>query len=193
MTTIGVLAIQGDFLEHQKMLHLLGVETVEIRLPHELDSIDGLIIPGGESTTITQLIDIYGFRSPITEKAKSKMPIWGTCAGMIVISDRLSDHRPEPLRILDIGVSRNAFGRQVDSFETNLEIKQIQGDPFRAIFIRAPIVNDVGRNVTVLANIEGKGPVAVRQEHLLATSFHPELTHDSRVHNLFVEIVKDYT
>ena len=193
MTTIGVLAIQGDFLEHQKMLHLLGVETVEIRLPHELDSIDGLIIPGGESTTITQLIDIYGFRSPIPEKAKSKMPIWGTCAGMIVISDRLSDHRPEPLRILDIGVSRNAFGRQVDSFETNLEIKQIQGDPFRAIFIRAPIVNDVGRNVTVLANIEGKGPVAVRQEHLLATSFHPELTHDSRVHNLFVEIVKDYT
>ena len=193
MTTIGVLAIQGDFLEHQKMLHLLDVETIEIRLPHELDNIDGLIIPGGESTTITQLIDIYGFRWPLTEKARSKMPIWGTCAGMIVIANRLSDHRPEPLHILDIGVSRNAFGRQADSFETNLEIKQIQGPPFHAIFIRAPIVNAGGRNVTALASINGNGPVAVRQEHLLATSFHPELTNDSRIHKLFAGIVKDYT
>ena len=175
------------------MLHLLGVETLEIRLPNQLDNVDGLIIPGGESTTITQLIDIYGFRLALHEKAQSKMPIWGTCAGMIVIADRLSDHRPEPLHILDIGVSRNAFGRQVDSFETDLEIKQIQGPPFHAIFIRAPMVSDVGRDVTVLASIDGKGPVAVRQEHLLATSFHPELTNDSRVHKLFVGIIEDYT
>jgi 5'-phosphate synthase pdxT subunit len=187
---IGVLAIQGDFLEHREALARLGVESVEIRLPHQLDDVDGLIIPGGESTTIVQLIDIYDFREPLRRKAKAGMPVWGTCAGMIVISDKLTDHRPEPLGLMNIEVSRNAFGRQVDSFETDLEMRDLEGPPFRAVFIRAPVVNSVGEGVRVLATVNGGRPVAVRQGKMLATSFHPELTDDSRVHELFVRIVE---
>jgi 5'-phosphate synthase pdxT subunit len=187
---IGVLAIQGDFLEHREALDRLGVESVEIRLPRQLDDIDGLIIPGGESTTIVQLIDIYDFREPLRRKAKAGMPVWGTCAGMIVISDKLTDHRPEPLGLMNIEVSRNAFGRQVDSFETDLEMRDLEGPPFRAVFIRAPVVNSVGEGVRVLATVNGGRPVAVRQGKMLATSFHPELTDDSRVHELFVRIVE---
>ena len=190
MTKVGVLAIQGDFLEHRQMLGRIGVETAEVRLPRQLDDIDGLIIPGGESTTIAQLIDIYGFRSILREKAEAGMPVWGTCAGMIVIADRLTDARPEPLRLMDIEVSRNAFGRQVDSFETDLEIKPLNGVPFRGVFIRAPVVTDMGDGVEVLASLEDGRPVAVRQDRLLATAFHPELTRDSRVHELFVRIVE---
>jgi 5'-phosphate synthase pdxT subunit len=187
---LGILAIQGDFLEHREALDRLGVESVEIRLPRQLDDIDGLIIPGGESTTIVQLIDIYDFREPLRRKAKAGMPVWGTCAGMIVISDRLTDHRPEPLGLMNIEVSRNAFGRQVDSFETDLEMRDLEGPPFRAVFIRAPVVNSVGEGVRVLATVNGGRPVAVRQGKMLATSFHPELTDDSRVHELFVRIVE---
>ena len=190
MPKIGVLAIQGDFLEHREALARLGVESVEIRLPHQLDDVDGLIIPGGESTTIVQLIDIYDFREPLRRKAKAGMPVWGTCAGMIVISDKLTDHRPEPLGLMNIEVSRNAFGRQVDSFETDLEMGDLEGPPFRAVFIRAPVVNSVGEGVRVLATVNGGHPVAVRQGKMLATSFHPELTDDSRVHELFVRIVE---
>jgi len=169
----------------------LGVEAPEVRLPHELDGIDGLIIPGGESTTIAQLIDIYDFRPALRQKTEDGMPVWGTCAGMIVLAGRLTDHRPEPLGLMDIVVTRNAFGRQVDSFETDLDITGLSGTPFRAVFIRAPAVNEIGSGVSVLASLEDGRPVAVQQERLLATSFHPELTDDSRVHELFVRIVED--
>ena len=190
MPKLGVLAIQGDFAEHREVLDKLGVESVEIRLPHQLDAVDGLIIPGGESTTIVQLIDIYDFRGKLMQKAAEGMPIWGTCAGMIVISKRLTDHRPDPLGLMNIEVSRNAFGRQVDSFEADLEVGDIDGPAFRAVFIRAPVVNRVGEGVRVLARVEDGRPVAVRQDKLLATSFHPELTNDTRVHELFVRMVE---
>ena len=190
MPKIGVLAIQGDYLEHRQVLDRLEVDAPEIRLPHQLDEIDGLIIPGGESTTIVQLIDIFDFRKALQDKVKSGMPVWGTCAGMIVIADRLADHRPDPLQLMDIDVARNAFGRQVDSFETDLDIAEVEGPPFHAVFIRAPVVESVGEGVKVLATLEDGRPVAVRQKQLLATSFHPELTDDTRVHELFVRIVK---
>lgn len=189
MSIVGVLAIQGDFLEHRQVLDSLDVESPEIRLPNQLDGIDGLIIPGGESTTIVQLIDIYGFREVLAEKVHAGMPVWGTCAGMIVLADRLTDKRPEPLHLMDIEVSRNAFGRQVDSFEEDIEIDGIQGPPFRAVFIRAPVVNRVGRGVRILASLVDGRPVAARQDRILATAFHPELTGDSRVHQMFVSIV----
>ena len=193
MPTIGVLAIQGDFLEHQQVLARLGVDAPEIRLPSQLEDIDGLIIPGGESTTIVQLIDIYGFRQPLTERVRSGLPLWGTCAGMIVIADRLRDRRPDPLRLMDIDVSRNAFGRQIDSFEEDIALEGIEGPDFRAVFIRAPAVNLMGDSVKVLAKVRDGRPVAVRQNRMLATSFHPELTGDDRVHQLFVSMVEDST
>lgn len=188
MPKIGVLAIQGDFLEHRQALARLGVEAPEIRLPHQLEDVDGLIIPGGESTTIAQLIDIYGFREALRDRARQGMAVWGTCAGMIVIADRLTDARPEPLRLMDIEVSRNAFGRQVDSFEADLEFQDIEGAPFHCVFIRAPVVNRVGASVQTLAALADGRPVAVRQGRLLATAFHPELTADSRIHELFARM-----
>ena len=191
MPRIGVLAIQGDFLEHRQVLDRLGVDAPEIRLPRQLEQVDGLIIPGGESTTIVQLIDIYGFRKPLKERARLGMPVWGTCAGMIAIADQLGDHRPTPLQIMNIEVSRNAFGRQVDSFEADLEIQGIEGPPFRAVFIRAPVVSSMGDGVRVLAALADGRPVAVRQDRLLATSFHPELTDDTRIHELFLRIVEE--
>ncbi len=193
MPTIGVLAIQGDFLEHQQVLARLGVDAPEIRLPSQLEDIDGLIIPGGESTTIVQLIDIYGLRQPLIEKVRSGLPLWGTCAGMIVIADRLRDQRPDPLRLMDIDVSRNAFGRQIDSFEEDIALEGINGPDFRAVFIRAPAVNLMGDSVKVLAKVRDGRPVAVRQNRMLATSFHPELTGDDRVHQLFIRMVEDST
>ena len=193
MPTIGVLAIQGDFLEHKQVLARLGVDAPEIRLPSQLEGIDGLIIPGGESTTIVQLIDIYGFRQPLTKRVRAGMPLWGTCAGMIVIADRLRDRRPDPLRLMDIDVSRNAFGRQIDSFEEDIALEGIEGPDFRAVFIRAPAVNLMGDSVKVLARVRDGRPVAVRQDRMLATSFHPELTGDDRVHQLFIRMVEDST
>ena len=187
---IGVLAVQGDFLEHRHALGLLGIEAPEIRLPHQLDEIDGLIIPGGESTTIVQLIDMYGFRDALRHRSEEGMAIWGTCAGMIVIADRLTDKRPEPLRLMDIEVSRNAFGRQVDSFEADIEFEDIEGAPFHCVFIRAPVVNSVGESVKVLAALDDGRPIAVRQGRMLATAFHPELTSDSRIHELFVRMAE---
>ena len=193
MPTIGVLAVQGDFQEHQQALHRLGVEAPEVRLPHQLEGIKGLIIPGGESTTIVQLIDIYGFRGVLTDKVSSGMPVWGTCAGMIVLADRLTDERPEPLHLMDIEVSRNAFGRQVASFEEELEIEDIGDRPFRAVFIRAPSVNRVGHGVKVLGTLSDGTPVAVKQGQMLATAFHPELSDDLRLHQLFLKIVENST
>ena len=190
MPTIGVLAIQGDFLEHKLVLDRLGVDAPEIRLPRELDGLDGLIIPGGESTTIVQLIDIYGFRSELVDRVGGGFPVWGTCAGMIVLADSLTDRRPEPLHLMDIEVSRNAFGSQVDSFEVDLDIEHVDGPPFHGVFIRAPVVNRAGEGVQVLAALPDGRPVAVRQDGMLATSFHPELTDDDRVHDLFRRIVE---
>ena len=187
---IGVLAIQGDFLEHQQALRRLGVEAPEVRLPAQLDAVDGLIIPGGESTTIVQLIDIYEMRGKLRQRILDDgMPTWGTCAGMIVMADKLCDRRPEPLHLMDIDVSRNAFGRQVASFESDLEINDLDGPPFRGVFIRAPVVDRVGEEVRVLAALEDGRPVAVMQRNMLATAFHPELTEDTRLHELFLEMV----
>jgi 5'-phosphate synthase pdxT subunit len=188
---VGVLAIQGDFLEHRQVLERIGVDAPEIRLPHQLDDVDGLIIPGGESTTIVQLIDIYGFRETLEAKSKSGMPIWGTCAGMIVIATSLSDHRPEPLGLMNIDVSRNAFGRQIDSFEQDLTVEELNGPPFHGVFIRAPVVKRVGDGVKVMASLDDGRPVAVKQDRLFATAFHPELTDDNRIHEMFVRIVEE--
>ncbi len=190
MTTIGVLAIQGDFLEHRLMIEGLGADAPEVRLGKDLDGLDGLVIPGGESTTIVQLLDIFEMRDTVVGLVRDGMPVWGTCAGMIVLADRLTDHRPEPLHLMDIEVSRNAFGSQVHSFEADLELDGVTGAPFRGVFIRAPVVNAVGEGVEVIARLDDGRPVAVRESHMLATAFHPELTGDSRVHELFLNIVR---
>ena len=190
MTKVGVLAIQGDFLEHRQMIEGLGVDAPEVRLGKDLAGLDGLVIPGGESTTIVQLLDIFDMRNTVVGLVRDGMPVWGTCAGMIVLADRLTDHRPEPLHLMDIEVSRNAFGSQVDSFEAEIEVEGIDGTPFRGVFIRAPVVNTVGQGVKVLARLSDGRPVAVREADMLATAFHPELTGDSRVHELFLNIVR---
>lgn len=188
-TTIGVLALQGDFREHVAVLRSLGVDTREIRLPGQLDEVDGIIIPGGESTTIVQLIDAYGFRSALPAAVDRGLAVWGTCAGMIAIAHELTDPYPKPLDLIDIKVSRNWFGRQVDSFEIDLELRGIQGGPFHAVFIRAPIVASTGPGVETLASLDDVA-VAVRSGKIMATAFHPELTADNRVHRMFVEIAE---
>ncbi len=191
---IGVLALQGDFLEHIQVLKRLGVTGVEVRLPRDLEGLDGLIIPGGESTTIGKLAEQYNLIEPIRQLAASK-PIWGTCAGAIFLSKDI--HRPQPLlRLMDIVVERNAFGRQVDSFEADLDLSVLdpagngQPRPFHAIFIRAPLIERVGEGVEVLAKLSDGRIVAARQNNLLATSFHPELTSDDRLHRYFLNLAK---
>jgi len=186
---IGILAIQGDVKEHTLVLGEMGVEVVEVRLPDQLEDLDGLIIPGGESTTIIQLIDLYGLRTPLTSKIKLGLPVWGTCAGMIVLAGSLTDERPDPLHLMDIEVSRNAFGAQVDSFETFIVVKHIGEPKIRAVFIRAPIVTKVGKDVEILAKLENDIPVCVKDRNMLATAFHPELTQDTRIHEFFVDLV----
>jgi 5'-phosphate synthase pdxT subunit len=192
LTTVGVLAIQGDYREHRNLLESLGADVKEIRLPDQLDAVDGLIIPGGESTTIVQLIDIYNMREKLRERVLNEgMPTWGTCAGMIVMAHKLSDHRPDPLKLMNIEVSRNAFGRQVDSFETDLEVEDMDGPPYHAVFIRAPVVDTIGEGVRIISSLDDGRPVAVRQGHMLATAFHPELTNDPRMHKLFLQMVDE--
>ena len=188
MPKIGVLAIQGDFREHGLMLDSIGQNWDEIRLPDQLNDLDGLIIPGGESTTIVQLIDTYNLRMPIQRLASNGLAIWGTCAGMIVVAKTLSDKKPVPLGLMDITVSRNAFGRQIDSFETTVSVTGIKGEPIHAVFIRAPQILNTGPNVDILSTLENGNPVTVRENKILATSFHPELTEDTRMHELFVSI-----
>ena len=189
MARIGVLAVQGDFAEHAQMLRRLCVEVQEVRLPAHLQQIAGLIIPGGESTTIRRLMDLYALAEPLVQRAHAGMPIWGTCAGMIILARQLTEDRPHPLGLLDIQVTRNAFGRQVDSFEEDLEVPALGPAPFHAVFIRAPIVNQVGKGAQVLAQLPDGRIVAVQQEHLLATAFHPELTSDTRFHEHFLKLV----
>ena len=192
--TTGVLALQGSFAEHLARLRALGVECREVRLPEDLEGLDSLIIPGGESTTIGKLAVTFGLIEPLRRFAQ-RFPVWGTCAGAILLSR--DAHRDQPLlELMDITVERNAFGRQVDSFETDLFILGLEQSPkpFHAIFIRAPLIERVGQGVEVLASLpEGNGRagariVAARQGHLLATSFHPELTPDARVHRYFLSL-----
>ena len=186
--TVGVLALQGDFAEHIAMLRGLGVAAVEVRLPAQLAGLDALIIPGGESTTITRLLDIYALREPVRRLGEEGLPIWGTCAGAIVLAKQASDLDRPNLALMDIDVRRNAFGRQVDSFEEDLEVAGFGAPPFHAVFIRAPIIAGVGPGVDVLARLGDGTIVAAREGTLLATSFHPELTGDARFHRLLVRI-----
>jgi len=185
---VGVLAIQGDFAEHIAVLGKLGVKAREVRLPEQLASLDALIIPGGESTTLSRLMTIYNLREPLEQMAVEGRAIWGTCAGMIMLAREITEQDPTPLGIMDIGVQRNAFGRQVDSFEQPLDVNALGPDPFHAIFIRAPVIIRVGKCVEVLSALDEDRPVAVQQGRLMATSFHPELTNDYRFHSYFLEI-----
>jgi 5'-phosphate synthase pdxT subunit len=201
---IGVLALQGDFAEHGVVLRRLGVDASEVRLPGQLLGLDGLIIPGGESTTIGKLAVQYGLMEPIRALAQDR-PVWGTCAGAIFLSRDARREQPL-LGLMDIRVARNAFGRQVDSFETELDVPalaavtpQVAGAdhapapeprPFHAVFIRAPLIEQVGPGVEVLSRLGDGRIVAARQGHLLATSFHPELTHDDRFHQLFISLAQ---
>ena len=188
---IGVLALQGDFAEHISMLKKIGVDTAEVRLPKHLDGLDGLIMPGGESTTFGKLAVAYGLIDPIRQFGKSHA-IWGTCAGAIFLSKDIGRDQPL-LGLMDIKVQRNAFGRQVDSFETNLEIDELMKatgteHPYHAVFIRAPIIESVHGNARVLSALEDGRIVAAQEGHLLATSFHPELTDDTRFHEYFISL-----
>ena len=188
---IGVLAVQGDFAEHIAILRRIGADTREVRLPEQLEALDALIIPGGESTTLSRLMSIYHLREPVAQMAAEGRPVWGTCAGMIMLANEITEQDPVPLGLMDISVQRNAFGRQVDSFEQPLRIFPLDPDPYNCIFIRAPVVIRVGSKVDVLASLDDGRPVAVRQDNLLATSFHPELTRDTRVHQYFVDLAKN--
>ena len=186
---IGVLAVQGDVIEHLAALRRLGADDEEVRLPGDLAGLDGLIIPGGESTTIGKLMMEYGLERAVPEAVARGMAVYGTCAGMILMAKRASGGEPPLLRLMDIAVARNAYGRQVDSFETDLEIPVLGPPPLHAVFIRAPVIEEVGRGVDVLAKLDGR-PVLVRQGRLLVSAFHPELAPDDRVHRYFLEVIR---
>ncbi|HEX2621471.1 MAG TPA: pyridoxal 5'-phosphate synthase glutaminase subunit PdxT [Phototrophicaceae bacterium] len=186
---VGVLALQGAFIEHEKMLQSLGAETVQVRLPEHLEGLDGLIIPGGESTTIGKLAVQYNLIDPLREFARTK-PTWGTCAGMIFLAKDIGIDRQPILGLMNIVVNRNAFGRQIDSFEADLTIKGVEGEPFHAVFIRAPVVTAAGQGVDVLSRLDEHQIVAAQEGHWLATAFHPELTRDSRLHEYFLKLIK---
>jgi 5'-phosphate synthase pdxT subunit len=208
--TVGVLALQGDVREHLRVLDGLGVRAILVRRPAEISVIDGIVIPGGESTTMSRLLDTFELREPLQARLRDGLPAFGSCAGMIMLATRILDGRPDqrPLGAIDITVRRNAFGRQVDSFETELQVQGMAGPPLPAVFIRAPWVERVGDDVQVLAAVpaaltrgEPPGgddghlppefrPVAVRQHNAMATSFHPEVTADHRMHELFLSIVR---
>ncbi|MEJ5996867.1 pyridoxal 5'-phosphate synthase glutaminase subunit PdxT [Corynebacterium sp. H130] len=192
---IGVLAVQGGVAEHERTLDALGVEHRQVRRVEHLEGLDGIILPGGESTTISKLLELGGMLEPLKAAIENGLPAYGTCAGMILLSSEILDTRPDAhsLGALDITVRRNAFGRQVDSFEADLEFSGI-ADPVRAVFIRAPWVERVAEDVEVLATVPAGAAagaiVAVRSGHVMATSFHPEVSGDTRVHEYFLELVK---
>lgn len=189
---IGVLAVQGDFAEHVATLGSIGVDATEVRLPADLDGIDGLILPGGESTAIRRLIDRWGLREPILALARSGAPIYGTCAGMIVMAREIVDGDPVVLPLLDVAVRRNAFGRQLDSFETELSVPVLGDQPVHAVFIRAPIIERTGPGVDVLATLDDGRIVAVRERNVIATSFHPELAGETRFHRLLATMAAEH-
>lgn len=190
MSKIGVLALQGAFIEHIQMLRRLGVEAVDIRLPGELEGLDGLVIPGGESTTMCRLMASYSFREALKGLAEAGLPMFGTCAGMILLATRAVGLAGGPLGVMDIAVRRNAFGRQVHSFEADLPIPALGEPPFHAVFIRAPFIEAVGPGVEVLASLPEGTPVAARQGNLVVSAFHPELTTDARFHRYFLSLVE---
>lgn len=189
---IGVLALQGAFREHLVTLASIGVEGVQVRLPEDLDGIHGLILPGGESTTLRRLVERWGLREPILELARSGAPLFGTCAGMIIMSRSISGGEEPVLPLLDVLVERNAFGRQLDSFETDLEVPILGERPVHAIFIRAPIIEEAGPDVDVLARLDDGRIVAVRQDNVIATAFHPELAGETRFHRLVATMAAEH-
>ncbi|HET9416771.1 MAG TPA: pyridoxal 5'-phosphate synthase glutaminase subunit PdxT [Candidatus Limnocylindria bacterium] len=188
---IGVLAVQGAVREHVAAIREVGAEPVEVRLPRDLVDIDALILPGGESTAMRRLIDAYGLREPIAALARRGAPMLGTCAGMILLSQRLDGGEEPYFALLDLEVRRNGYGRQLDSFEADLDVPALGDEPLHGVFIRAPLVTDVGPRIEVLARDPDGNPVAVRQGRVLATAFHPELTDDRRLHRLLADLVAE--
>jgi len=198
MKQLGILALQGAFVEHEKMLSRLGVSACQVRLPEELRGLDGLIIPGGESTTIGKLARHCQLVQPLKDFAASGRPMWGICAGLIFMAYDVGGLEQPLLGLMDITIRRNAFGRQVDSFETDIEVPALRSmdgtgsdrPPVHAIFIRGPVIESVGEKVTVLARLNDGRIVAARQDNLLVTAFHPELTHDVRFHRYFLNMAE---
>jgi pyridoxal 5'-phosphate synthase pdxT subunit len=188
---IGVLAVQGAVREHVAAIRDIGAEPVEVRLPRDLVDVDALIMPGGESTTMRRLIEAYGLREPIAALARRGAPVLGTCAGMILLAERLDDGEEPFFGLLDLEVRRNGYGRQLDSFEADLDFPALGDEPLHGVFIRAPLVTDVGPRAEVLARDPDGHPVAVRQGRVLATAFHPELTGDRRLHRLLADLVAE--
>ncbi len=189
---IGVLALQGDFAEHVRMLETIGVEAAEVRLPGDLDGISGLILPGGESTTMRRLIERWQLREPLLRFAATGAPLFGTCAGMIVVSREIAGGEAPILPLLDVTVQRNAFGRQLDSFEADVAVPVLGDQPVHAVFIRAPVIERVGPGVDVLANLEDGRIVAVRERNIVATAFHPELAGETRFHRLVATMAAEH-
>ena len=197
MVRVGILALQGDVAEHRRGLADAGAEAVSVRRPADLDGVDGLVLPGGESTTVSMLLDSSGLAAPLTRAVRDGMPMFGTCAGMILLASSADDGRPDQrlLGAIDIRVRRNGYGRQAQSFECDLAVDEIDGGPVHAVFIRAPVVVSAGPGVDVLARLPGPGPgtgsapVVCRQGHVLVSAFHPELTADRRVHQLFLSMI----
>ncbi len=190
--TIGVLALQGDVREHLAALEISGAIGVPVKRSSELAAVEGIVIPGGESTTIGRLLGVFGLLEPLRAALDAGLPAFGSCAGMILLASQILDGRDDQPALggLDITVRRNAFGRQVDSFETDVDVEGVPGGPVHAVFIRAPVVERTGENVQVLAAVEGRS-VAVRDARRLATAFHPELSGDARMHAMFVEMVRE--
>ena len=189
---IGVLALQGAFREHLDTLRAIGVEGVRVREPADLEGVSGLILPGGESTTMRHLIERWGLREPIMDLADAGTPIFGTCAGMIVLADQIVGGEPPILPLLDVSVERNAFGRQLDSFEAELSVPILGDTPVHAVFIRAPVIERVGPGVDVLARLDDGRIVAVRQGNVIATAFHPELAGETRFHRLVATMAAEH-
>ncbi len=187
---IGVLALQGAVREHVEAIRAVGAEPVQVRLPADLDGLDALILPGGESTTMRRLIDRYGLREPIQRMAREGRPMLGTCAGMILLASRITEGDEPVLGLLDLVVQRNGYGRQLESFESDVSLPAVGEPPLHGVFIRAPVVADSGAQVEVLARDEAGRPVAVRQGKVLATAFHPELTEDRRIHRLLLDMIE---
>jgi 5'-phosphate synthase pdxT subunit len=189
---IGVLALQGAFREHMETLHAIGVEGVRVREPAELEGISGLILPGGESTTMRHLVERWGLRDPILDLAQRGAPIFGTCAGMIVLARDIAGGEPPILPLLDVTVERNAFGRQLDSFEADVAVPVLGDRPVHAVFIRAPVVERTGPDVDVLAHLDDGRVVAVRERNVIATAFHPELAGETRFHRLVAAMASEH-
>ena len=188
---IGVLALQGAVREHLAAIRDIGAEPVAVRLPRDLVDLDALILPGGESTAMRRLMDAYGLREPIAAMARRGAPMLGTCAGMILMAERLDGGDEPYFGLLDLGIRRNGYGRQLDSFEADLDVPSLGDEPMHGVFIRAPLVTDVGPRAEILARDPDGHPVAVRQGRVLATAFHPELTGDRRLHRLLADLVAE--